>query len=125
MSKHKVECPYMSDDGIPIHLLPEAERNSYVMGFDVDDATQIIMHANRLASRIKAHMTERADMRKKSRELLKVPSTFTPEQRQDRMDELEALRVKYEGTEADINKLKSTVYTQNDEGKLVIPRVGK
>jgi predicted secreted protein len=120
-----IEVPFITDDGIPLHKLTQDEQRGYTVGLTVDQANSIVQHSVRLSARIKMWSSERAEMRKSSRQFLRVPEGSSDEVKQEKMDGLAALHAAYTKREVDIQALKDTVYRLNDKGELVIPRMPK
>jgi hypothetical protein len=120
-----IEVPFITDDGIPLHLLTPDEQRGYTVGLSVDQANAIMQHSQRLSARIKMWATKRAEMRKSSRQFLRVPEGASAEEKQAKLDGLAKLHEEYMKLEKDIEGLKATVYKLDKDGELVIPRMPK
>lgn len=113
--------PYITNDGKPIHLISEAEQRGYMASFSVEQRNQVVEAANRLHSIILGKTQQRSELKRQSREKLKISSEATQEQRDARFQELDKMRQEYEKLATDIEKLKSTEFKLDAEGNLVIP----
>lgn len=118
-----MDIPYIVEGGLPIHKISEAEQRGYMATLTVEERGDVIAHANALAMRIHAVSSARADLRSRSRDLLKMNSNSTPEQRTERFKELGDLRDQYEAMAQDIERMKATVYTKAKGKELVIPPI--
>ena len=118
-----MKVPYITDSGLPIHKISEPEQRGYMAALSVEDRNSVIEHANALAARIFTISSARAELRKKSRELLKMPSNSTPEQRTELFKELETLRDQYLEMGEQVEKMKATEYTTDKDKNLVIPPI--
>ena len=118
-----MEIPYIVEGGLPIHKISEAEQRGYMATLTVEERADVIAHANALAGRIHSVSSARADLRSRSREMLKMRSDSTPEQRTERFKQLGELRDQYEEMAKDIERMKATVYTKAKGKELVIPPI--
>jgi len=118
-----MEIPYIVEGGLPIHKISEAEQRGYMATLTVEERGDVIAHANALAARIHALSAKRAELRSRSRDLLKVRSDATPEQRTARFKELDGLRGQYLDLATEIEKMKATVYVKTKGKELVIPPI--
>ena len=112
----EINVPYITDDGFPIHVISADEQRGYFSGLTVEqgDADNEI---------ISLKSSDVADMRKQSRELLRLPSGATPADKAARIVELEELRDKYAATEVTVTRLKAIVYTTDTKGQLTLPPI--
>ena len=119
----EINVPYITDDGFPIHVISADEQRGYFSGLTVEQGHTIVSHSKRVWLKVKELTSSRADMRKQSRELLRLPSGATPADKAARIVELEELRDKYAATEVTVTRLKSIVYTTDTKGQLTLPPI--
>jgi hypothetical protein len=120
-----IEVPFITDDGIPLHQLTQDEQRGYTIGLTVEQANSVIQHSARLSSRLKSMATQRAEMRAKSRSVLRMPEGATEEVKQGKLKELTEMKEAYDKLEADIETIKAVIYKLDKNGELVIPRLPK
>jgi hypothetical protein len=119
---NKVEVPYITESGNPIHMVSKPEQDSYMLGLDDNQKREVLTHANALAQAIHRATVSRTEMRRKSRDLMRMPANSSPEDKSKRMSELEQLKSDYDALEEKIAKAKAGVYVVDGE-KITPPPV--
>lgn len=115
--------PYITESGLPLHRVSEAEQRGYMASYTVEQRRQVIDACNRIGIAIHAKTAKRAELKRKSRELLKIRVDASDDEKAAWLKELDNMRVEYEGLAKAIDKLKSTTFSLDAKGELVVPPI--